>query len=316
MTEGVDCNKKEVHVYAIIMDMDILELQAAETKRRALEGVRLFVLDMDGTFYLGDRVLPRSLAFTRRVREAGLRSLFFTNNSSRTPERYLEKLAGMGLPTSREDLLTSGDVAIEYLHAHHAGQSVYLLGTDALQQDFASRGIRIFESDEALKDDDQGGGSGDAEAGSGRCGARPDIVLAAFDTELTFAKLERACTYIRAGALFLATHPDINCPTEGGFIPDCGAFCAAITLSTGVTPRILGKPYPETIEMIEHVTGVPRAEIAFVGDRLYTDVKVGVNNGAKGFLVLTGETTLADLETADVCPNAVFQDLGDIADHL
>jgi HAD superfamily hydrolase (TIGR01450 family) len=285
--------------------MNIQKLQSGEAKRRALEGVRLFVLDMDGTFYLGDRVLPRSLAFTRRVREAGLRSLFFTNNSSRTPERYLEKLAGMGLPTSRADLLTSGDVAIEYLHAHHAGQSVYLLGTDALRKDFASRGIRIFESED-----------GDAEAGSGRCSAKPDIVMAAFDTELTYAKLERACTYIRAGALFLATHPDINCPTEGGFIPDCGAFCAAITLSTGVTPRILGKPYSETIEMIEHVTGVPRAEIAFVGDRLYTDVKAGVNNGAKGFLVLTGETTLADLETADVIPDAVFEDLGDIAKHL
>jgi HAD superfamily hydrolase (TIGR01450 family) len=200
-------------------------------------------------------------------------------------------------------LLTSGGVAIEYLHAHHTEQSVYLLGTDALRQDFAARGVQIFEAPEA-------------ETGSGVCGARPDIVLAAFDTELTYAKLERACTYIRAGALFLATHPDINCPTEGGFIPDCGAFCAAITLSTGAAPRILGKPYPETIEMIERVTGVPRTEIAFVGDRLYTDVKCGVANGAKGFLVLTGETTLADLETADVRPDAVFDDLGDIADYL
>jgi HAD superfamily hydrolase (TIGR01450 family) len=283
--------------------MDILKLQTTETKRRALEGVSLFVLDMDGTFYLGDRVLPRSLAFIRRVRETGLRSLFFTNNSSRTPGKYLEKLARMGLPASRTDLLTSGDVAIEYLHAHHKGQSVCLMGTGALQQDFASRGIRIFEAPEI-------------ETGSGVCGARPDIVMAAFDMELTYAKLERACTYIRAGACFLATHPDINCPTEGGFIPDCGAFCAAITLSTGASPRILGKPYPETIEMIERVTGIPRTEIAFVGDRLYTDVKCGVNNGAKGFLVLTGETTLADLENADVRPNAVFKDLGDIADHI
>jgi HAD superfamily hydrolase (TIGR01450 family) len=283
--------------------MDVRELQTEETKRRALGGVRLFVLDMDGTFYLGDRLLPGSLPFLERVGTAGLRFLFFTNNSSRTPDGYLAKLARMGLSLSREDILTSGDVAIEYLKAHHAGQSVYLLGTEALRQDFAARGIRIFAAPEA-------------EAESGSCSAKPDIVLAAFDTELTFAKLERACTYIRAGALFLATHPDINCPMPGGFIPDCGAFCAAITLSTGVTPRILGKPYPETIEMIEHVTGVPRAEIAFVGDRLYTDVKAGVNNGAKGFLVLTGETTLADLETADVCPDAVFEDLGDIADYL
>ena len=273
------------------------------TKHSALEGVRLFVLDMDGTFYLGNKLLPRSLEFIEKVREIGSRFMFFTNNSSRTPERYFEKLKNMGLSICKDELLTSGDVAIEYLNAHHAGQSVYLLGTDALKNDFKSQGVNIFEPDQT-------------EIGTGHTFSIPDIVIAAFDVELTFGKLERACTYIRAGSTFLATHPDINCPMENGFIPDCGAFCAAITLSTGIAPRILGKPYPETIEMIERISGIAKSEIAFVGDRLYTDVKSGVKNGAKGFLVLSGETTLADLETSDVEPNAVFDDLGDIADCL
>ena len=283
--------------------MDVLNLQTKKLKRSALKDVRLFVLDMDGTFYLGNKLLPRSLEFIELVRKRGLRFMFFTNNSSRTPERYFEKLERMGVTISQKELLTSGDVAVEYLNTHHAGQSVFLLGTDALKQDFASRGVHIFEPVQT-------------ESGTGFCSARPDIVMAAFDVELTFEKLERACTYIRAGSAFIATHPDINCPMENGFIPDCGAFCAAITLSTGIVPRILGKPYPETIEMIERITGVTKSEIAFVGDRLYTDVKSGVNNGAKGFLVLSGETTLKDLETSDVEPDAVFDDLGDVAGCL
>ena len=297
------CLRVFLHYHGIIVDMNVMDLQTNETKCSALEGVRLFVLDMDGTFYLGSKLLPRSLEFIKRVSEKGFKYMFFTNNSSRTPERYLEKLENMGLTLDRNDLLTSGDVTIEYLNAHHAAQSVYLLGTEALKNDFAARGVNIFEAQES-------------EAGTGYSSEKPDIVVVAFDVELTFDKLERACTYIRAGSLFIATHPDINCPMEYGFIPDCGAFCAAITLSTGISPRILGKPYPETIEMIEKITGFGRSEIAFVGDRLYTDVKAGANNGAKGFLVLSGETIIDDLEYSDVEPNAIFEDLGDIADCL
>ncbi|MEG1777750.1 MAG: HAD hydrolase-like protein, partial [Angelakisella sp.] len=115
---------------------------------------------------------------------------------------------------------------------------------------------------------------------------------------------------------FLATHLDINCPTEDGFIPDCGSICALISLSTGKKPKYLGKPFAETVEMLLAKTGCPREELAFVGDRLYTDVATGVNNGAKGFLVLTGETKLTDVENSELQPDAIFFSLKDIADHL
>ena len=254
-------------------------------QERLLRDTRLFVLDMDGTFYLGDRLLPGAADFLQAVTAAGKKYLFFTNNSSRAPEDYVRRLAGMGCPITREQIMTSGDVTIRYLQTHYPGKTVYVMGTPALTASFAAAGIPLADE-------------------------RPDIVVAGFDTTLTYEKLCRACSGIRAGALFLATHLDINCPTGTGFIPDCGSFCAAISLSTGQKPRYLGKPFPETVEMVQDRTGVPKAQITFVGDRLYTDVAAGVNNGAKGVLVLTGETRPEDIPASPVQPDAVFDSLG------
>lgn len=257
-----------------------------------LRPVRLFVLDMDGTFYLGDRVIPGALDFIRKVRDTGREYLFFTNNSSRTPENYMERLAGMGCPITREQIMTSGDVTIRFLNTRRPGKTVYLMGTESLRRSFLEAGVSLVED------------------------AQPDIVAAAFDTELTYRKLERACTCLRNGAEFLATHPDVNCPTADGFIPDCGAFCAAITRSTGREPRYLGKPAPETVDMILSRTGFAREETAFVGDRLYTDVAAGAGNGALGLLVLSGETGAEDVAASPVKPHAVFRDLGELAEYL
>ena len=258
------------------------------------EHIKLFVLDLDGTFYIENRLFPYSLRFLQRVRDTGRSFVFFTNNTSRTPGFYMEKLSNMGIEISREDLITSGDVCIDYLFNHHKGASVFIMGTEALCEDFGSAGIRLFQEEQG----------------------NPDVVVCAFDTELTYDKLERACTYIRDGAVFLATHEDINCPIEGGFLPDLGAMCAAITLSTGREPKYLGKPHKETVDLIMELTGFVREEIAFIGDRIYTDVACGVNNGATGILVLSGETKTEDIDKSPVKPDAVFSDLGEIADLL
>ena len=261
-------------------------------RQNALRGVKLFVLDMDGTFYLGDQIIDGAKRFLETAERLHRDVLFFTNNSSRTSETYRQKLAGMDCVIDRNRILTSGDVAISYLQTHYEGAGVYLLGTQALRESFLEGGIRLVEHEQ------------------------PDVVIAAFDTELTYHKLERACTYLRNGAVFLATHPDINCPILDNFIPDCGSFCAAITKSTGAIPRFLGKPSPETVEMILAKTGYRRQEIAFVGDRLYTDVATGVQNGARGFLVLSGETKRSEIAHSPTKPTAVFEHLGEIADAL
>jgi len=267
-----------------------------DARKDLLKKIKYFVLDMDGTFYLGNKIIPGSLEFLQKVEATGRHFMFFTNNSSRSPEVYIKKLAGMNCNIERKQIMTSGDVTIEYLKTYFPGKKVYLLGTDALITSFKENGINLI---------------------NGNPSDTPDIVVVGFDTTLTYEKLSLTCTYIRNGAMFFSTHCDINCPTEDGFIPDVGSFNACITLSTGgKTPRYFGKPNPETVEMVVKVTGAKPEEIAFVGDRLYTDVATGVKNGANGLLVLSGEATMDDVEKSEVKPDGIFKDLAEIASLL
>lgn len=260
-------------------------------KKLLLDQTELFVIDMDGTFYCGERLIDGALNFLKILDKCGKRFIFFTNNTSKAPAEYIEKLHRMGCDINRNQLMTAGDVTIRYLKNYYKGKRVYLIGTPQLEKQFAEAGICLSED-------------------------QADIVMAAFDMTLTYEKLDRGCRLIREGASFMATHPDINCPVEGGFLPDCGAICAAITLSTGKKPRYFGKPYKETAEMIVDAENIPVEQMGFVGDRLYTDIAAGVNHGGKGFLVLTGETGLADLETSAIQPDAVFDSLGEMGVYL
>ena len=262
-----------------------------EQKCQLLDETELFVIDMDGTFYCGERLIDGAVDFLKAVENRGKRFLFFTNNTSRAPEEYIEKLHRMGCDITREQIMTAGDVTIRYLKNYFPDQLVYLMGTPELEKQFRKAGIHLSKD-------------------------KADIVMAAFDMTLTYEKLDKGCRLIREGASFMATHPDINCPIEGGFLPDCGAICAAMALSTGKKPRFFGKPYKETAEMVMDSTGVPIERTGFVGDRLYTDIATGVNHGGKGFLVLTGETKLQDLEASEVQPDAVFESLGEMGKYL
>lgn len=192
---------------------------------------------------------------------------------------------------SEKEIMTSGDVAASFLRRNYPGKQVYLLGTPHLEENFAENRIPLTKD-------------------------KPDIVMVGFDKTLSYEKLERACTYIRQGAMFMATHLDINCPTEDGFIPDCGAICAAIETSTGKQPRYLGKPFRDTVDMVLERIKADKSRVSFVGDRIYTDVKAGVLNGAKGILVLSGETRSGDLESSQVKPDAVFTGLDEMAQVL
>lgn len=262
--------------------------------------IGLFVLDMDGTFYLSDDIIDGSLEFYNDALAHGKKVLFFTNNSSKNKLGYIDKLAKMGCNITADDIMTSGDVTTRYINTYYPGKSVYLLGTPALEEAFLADGISLVNA------------PGKGNASKDDVSETPDIVCVGFDMTLTYEKLERACTFIRNGAVYLATHPDINCPVKDGFIPDCGAFIAAINLSTGKTPKVLGKPNFETLEMIMNKYSLPKEKIAFVGDRIYTDVATGVTHGAKGILVMSGETDEAILNASEIKPDAVYGCLGDI----
>ena len=237
-----------------------------------LKNKKLYVFDMDGTIYLGKTVFNFAIDFIKRLRESGRRVLFFTNNASKSTPFYLEKLTRLGFEPTAEEIMSSADVSVAYLNTYYPAKSVYLVGTEQLKAQFVAGGIQVATGEEDSV----------------------DVVVSSFDTELTYQKLDDACRFIRGGAVDLCTHPDFNCPTDTGFMPDSGAIAALITASTGVTPRYLGKPYAEVVEMIQAVTGIDKDDICIFGDRLYTDIALGAKNGVTSILVLTGEGTLAE----------------------
>lgn len=261
-----------------------------------LQNKKLFIFDMDGTIYLGGQVFPFAVRFIKNLRANGKQVLFFTNNASHSPAFYLEKLTRLGFEPTEKEIMTSGDVTIEFLRRHRAGKSVYLVGTPDLEQTFRAAGIPLLTGDED----------------------RADIVVTSFDTTLTYRKLDNACRLIRGGAEYLSTHPDFNCPTETGFIPDSGAIAAFVTASTGKTPTYFGKPYRETVDMICEATGYAREQMCIFGDRLYTDIAIGRRHGVTAVLVLTGETTVANVEQAAPAdrPDFLFPSLDEVDSAL
>ena len=263
-----------------------------EEIREKLRPIRCFLLDMDGTFYLGNRLIDGSLDFLEALRRTGRTARFLTNNSSRSAAAYAKKLEGMGVPPEYRDVISSAHAAAHYCLRRFPGGRCFLMGNPDLQQELTDLGMTLEDE-------------------------RPDYVLLAFDTTLCYARLCTLCDHLRAGLPYIATHPDFNCPTETGFIPDIGSFMALIEASTGRRPDvILGKPYEGIVNEALERTGFRKSEMAMVGDRLYTDVATGVNHGLTGILVLSGEATLADLETSDVRPDLVFSRLSDMIPFL
>lgn len=238
---------------------------------------KCYIFDMDGTIYLGECVFPEAQSLIRRLRRMGKRVIFYTNNASRSPSRYVERLTRLGFEPTPEEILTAGEVTVDFLLRERVGKSVYLMGTPDLEAQFRAAGIALLPHDTPSA----------------------DIVVTSFDTTLTYEKLDAACRCIRGGAEYLCTHPDFNCPTEDGFIPDSGAIAAAVTASTGVTPTYFGKPYGGAIAAISARVGCGANEMCMFGDRLYTDIAFGKRGGVTAVLMLTGETSEATALAAD-----------------
>jgi 4-nitrophenyl phosphatase len=256
-----------------------------------LAQVGCFLLDMDGTFYLGERLLPGALEFLQLLDQRGCQYLFLTNNSSRSKVEYAQKLRRLGCPIEEERIFTSGEATAIYLQQHKPGANVYLVGTPALEAEFTRAGFHLTPE-------------------------APDFAVLGFDTTLTYAKLHRLCDLLVAGVPYIATHPDVNCPTETGFIPDIGAMIEMIAASTGRRPDVtIGKPNRPIVEAVARKVNLPVERIAMVGDRLYTDIALG-QAGLLTVLVLSGETRLVDLEDSAVRPDLVMAHLAQLAETL
>ena len=263
-----------------------------ETVRAKLAPIRCFLLDMDGTFYLGNRLIEGSLDFLAALEKTGRTARFLTNNSSRSSSVYREKLLRMGVHERYCDVITSAHAAAHYCLERFPGKKGWLLGNPALREEMQEMGLSLTEGE-------------------------TDYVLVGFDTTLDYAKMTRVCDEVRAGKPYIATHPDFNCPTETGFIPDIGAIMAFIEASAGRRPdAILGKPHRGIVDEALRRTGFSLPQLAMVGDRLYTDVATGVNHGMTGILVLSGEATMDDVEASGVKPDLIFGKLADMIPYL
>ena len=256
---------------------------------------RLFLLDLDGTLYLDETLFDGTLPFLSRVREIGGRVLYLTNNSSRGVGAYIEKMARLGITATEDDFLTSTDATVRYIEKNHPKTLFYVAGTRSFCEQLSAAGIPVTTDRN-----------------------HPEIggILLGFDTELTFSKLENVCILLRREIPYLATNPDLVCPTWYGSVPDCGSVSKMICNATGKTPRFIGKPEPDMILLALEKTGYGKADALMIGDRVYTDIAAGVHAGIDTVLVLSGEGTVADAEKSDEKPTWILPDISFVTRQL
>ena len=263
---------------------------------RQIKETELFLFDMDGTLYLGDRLFDFSRELLDEIRKQGKKYLFLTNNSSKSVIDYVKKLEKLGIEATEDDFMTSSGATAYYLKKKLPNAVLYVCGTQSLKDELKRNG---FEIREEMADD-------------------ITAVLMGFDTELTFKKLHDVSYLLttRPSLDYIATNPDLVCPTEFGSVPDCGSVCEMIFNSTGRRPIVIGKPSPLMPQLAMDKEGSDPAHTALVGDRIYTDIKSALNAGAAGYLVMSGETTYEILEKSEDKPTAVFESGADILEIL
>ncbi len=250
----------------------------------------LFLLDMDGTIYLDNALFPGVTGFLENIRARGGRYIFMTNNSSKGVDAYIEKMHRLGISTTKEEYVTSVDVTILHLQKKQY-KKIYVFGTESFKAQLSSAGLPVCDTvSEGI-----------------------DCLCVGFDTELTFQKLEDACVLLENKVDFVASHPDLVCPTSFGAVPDCGSVCQMLQNATGRRPLVLGKPEPAMPLLAMERTGFSKAQTIVIGDRVYTDIACGVRAGIDSVLVLSGEGTREDAERSKEKPTYIYADIGDFS---
>ena len=251
-----------------------------------LKEKKLFLLDMDGTIYIDDNLFDGVIEFLNYVKNIGGIYIFLTNNSSKSVTKYIEKLKKLGIDSNCDDFLTSTDATIIYLKQMQY-KKIYAFGTESFREQLSGAGLNITQS---LDD-------------------KIDCLCMGFDTELTFNKLEDACMLLNRKIDYIATNPDVVCPTSYGYVPDCGSVCEMLYNATSRRPRFIGKPEPEMIYLALDKTGFTKEQTIIFGDRLYTDIKSGFNAGIDTVFVLSGEGTMVDVAKSLIKPSYIFKDI-------
>lgn len=256
--------------------------------------INLFLFDMDGTLYLGDRLFDFTKELLAQIKSKGKRYMFMTNNSSKSVSAYIEKLAKLGIEATKEDFITSSQATAYYLKKHHKDACLYVCGTQSLKDELMGEGFTVTEDTD-----------------------KADCIVMGYDTELNYKKLWDVSLMLTTRDIpYIATNPDYVCPTEWGSVPDCGSICDMIFNATGKRPLFIGKPEPLMPQLAMEKEGYSPRETAVIGDRIYTDVKSGLNAGALAVLVMSGETTNEILEASVDKPDVVLKDASEILKTL
>jgi len=262
-----------------------------------LRDIQLFLLDMDGTIYHENELIPGALDFFHLLHEQGKNYVFMTNNSSKGKITYVEKLAKLGISATEEHIASSVNATVTYLNHHKPGAKIYLIGTESLKIELRNEGFNVVPIDYRQSD--------------------VDYVLLGFDTELNYEKLIGGCYYINRGYEYIATNCDLRCPIKDNkYIPDCGSIAHMIADATERMPLFLGKPERIMVDSVSEKWGVPVKKIATVGDRLYTDIQVGINAGCKTICVLTGEATETEMKETGIYPTYTFPSIKELYEAL
>ena len=258
-----------------------------------LKNVKYFLLDLDGTVYLGDKLIGDMNKTLEFLRNNGKKIVYLSNNSSRGEKDYIKKLKKLKIYNKNDLIYTSANATCDYLKENYPSKSVYVLGTNSFKKQLRKNGIKVAKKGVA------------------------DIALLAYDTSVNYKKISLFSKVLSSGALYISTHPDICCPTESISLPDAGSFIKMFECCYQKTPSlIIGKPYKIMGENLMKKFGAKKDEFVMVGDRLYTDIGFGVNNEFLSLLVLSGEAKKDDVENSDVKPDFILSSLNDIKNYF
>ena len=260
-----------------------------------IKNIQLFLLDMDGTLYLENEVFKGSREFINLLNEQNKKYIFLTNNSSKSVDKYLNKLNSLGIKASEKNMFTSAQATSIYLKDKKKNARLYVVGTSSLKEELKNQGFEICEyTQEEI-----------------------DFLVVGFDTELNYKKIQDACYLLNKGVKYIATNPDWVCPMKDNmYIPDCGSICNMLKIATNREPIYIGKPKREMVDIVSKIENTPLDKIAIIGDRLYTDIACGINAGIISICVLTGETKKEDIEKSEYRPTYVVDSINDIYETL
>lgn len=278
--------------------MNEMGFDTPETLKSRLKAIKHIALDMDGTIYNGGTLFPFTIPSLNKLKEMGIGYSFLTNNPSKSIADYLNHLTKMGIAASDEEMYTSSRATIEYIKAHHPSvKRLFILGTPSMIKEFELAGF------ESVADDPN---------------EVPDMLIVSFDMSLAYSRLCRATWWAGQNLPFIATNPDKVCPTDKPVIlVDCGSILACIEHASGRKPDvIIGKPDPRMLDGILERYNLQPTEVAMIGDRIYTDVRMAHNAGAVGVLVMSGETTMDIVAESDLRPDIIAEDLSEFLEML